>query len=76
MSMLFVSPIEDNSQLLNELDQITRDWTYKAARGECSWICSDCSCSFSEGMPNECPHGHERCTQIIQRDKNQAINQC
>lgn len=49
-----------------------RAWELKAARGECSWICGYCSQTFYEGMPNACPWGHQSCTDIIQRDKEEA----
>ena len=50
----------------------TREWTAKAARGECAWICSDYCCSFPDGMPDECEYGDQRCTDIITRDKANA----
>ena len=54
------------------LDKATRDWEMKAARGECSWVCPDCSTGFAKGMPDICIHGHQGCTDIIQRDKATA----
>lgn len=73
MNGFFVAPIEgDLAETINEIDRLTNEWTAKAARGECAWICSDCCCTFSEGMPNECAHGHQSCTDIIQRDKENA----
>lgn len=69
--------IADTSNLdatLSYMDKITNDWTMKAARGECGWICSDCCGSDHTGMPNECFHGLEWCTKIIQRDKKAANN--
>ena len=62
-------------ELTNTLEHMNtemREWTMQAARGECAWICADCSCSFSSGMPDECAHGHQRCTDIIMRDKANA----
>lgn len=50
-----------------------RVWTDQAARGECGWICSDCCCSDPKGMPDACFHGHQKCTEIIQRDKREAM---
>lgn len=58
---------------LSELNKITTEWNMKAAKGECSWICADCSCSFPEGMPDQCLHGHEKCTQLIIRDKQEGL---
>jgi hypothetical protein len=52
-----------------QLNEATRAWTRKAARGECEWICTDCGVSFSDGMPDQCEHGYDECTRIIQRDK-------
>lgn len=59
-------------ETIEAMDKAMNDWTDKAARGECGWICSDCCCSFPEGMPDECAHGHQKCTDIIQRDKAMA----
>lgn len=67
--MLFVT---NSADYIDEMNIITREWTDKAARGECSWICSDCGISCSDGMPDECPHGDQRCTDIIKRDKGRA----
>jgi hypothetical protein len=58
-----------------ELDKLTNAWTAKAARGECSWICSSCCTTFPAGMPDECAHGDQGCTAIIKCDKAKgAIN--
>ena len=54
------------------MDDLTNAWTLSAARGECGWICSDCCGSDPKGMPDECFYGHEKCTKIIQRDKQRA----
>lgn len=54
------------------MDSRMLDWTLRAARGECGWVCADCCQSFSEGMPDACCHGHESCTSIIKRDKELA----
>lgn len=62
----------DFKKQLESLDQRTREWEMKAARGECSWICADCCVTFPEGMPNACTHGHQSCTDIIQRDLRAA----
>ena len=45
------------------------DYTMKAARGECAWICSSCCGSDQRGMPDECFGGVQWCTDIITRDK-------
>ena len=60
---------------LEALNKATQAWTLKAARGECSWVCSDCCSTFPSGMPDACDHGDERCTEIIQRDKKEAHSQ-
>lgn len=52
-----------------------REYTARAARGECSWICSDCCMSESNGMPDKCIIGCERCTAIIKRDKREAMRE-
>ena len=59
----------NHEKLFSVMDSIFNDVTRKAARGECQWICSDCCCSFDDGMPDVCVHGYARCTEIIQRDK-------
>ena len=56
------------------LDNLTNEWTLRAARGECGWICSDCCMSFPDGMPDECAHGVQSCTDIIKLDKQIANN--
>lgn len=53
-------------------NRLTKEWTMKCARREEYWVCADCSCGFPEGMPDECVYGDERCTKIIQRDKQEA----
>ena len=58
-------------KFLDDLNKATQDWTMRAARGECEWICSDC-CSSESGMPDECFHGNQWCTDIIKRDKREA----
>lgn len=65
---------EPSPQFMDELNRATQDWTMRAARGECGWICADCCASFSEGMPDACEHGHDSCTSIIQRDKQRAVS--
>ena len=72
MSGIFVVPVNDLNKTLAEMDRITQEWTLRAARGECSWICSDCCVVFPDGMPNECVHGQQGCTNIIIRDKKEA----
>lgn len=67
--MLLVGTSEE---AISTADKMMQDWTAKAARGECGWICADCCCSFSDGMPDECLHGHQKCTDIIKRDKERA----
>lgn len=60
---------------ISQMDVLTREWTMRAARGECGWVCSDCCYTFNEGMPDECCHGNVRCTEIIQRDKLTAMSE-
>lgn len=57
------------------LNKATREWEMRAARGECGWVCADCCCTFPKGMPDACEHGHQYCTDIIQRDKREAAAQ-
>lgn len=72
---MFFVVADSDDQFLNKLNKDTIEWTNKAARGECPWVCADCSCSFQDGMPCECIHGDERCTRIIERDKQRALEQ-
>lgn len=60
---------------ISEMDRATREWADKAARGECAWICSDCCCTFNDGMPDKCLHGLQQCTDIIARDKLRAMEE-
>jgi hypothetical protein len=58
---------------LAPLNQSTRDWEMRAARGECAWICSSCCVTFPEGMPDRCPHSDDNgCTDLIKRDRAEA----
>lgn len=66
----------DANKLDNHIEGMNKsmqEWTAKAARGECGWICSDCCMSDPKGMPDECFHINPRCTEIIQRDKHEAL---
>lgn len=58
---------------ISAMDKATQEWTMRAARGECSWVCADCCFTFPEGMPDACEHGHQCCTNIIKRDKADAL---
>jgi hypothetical protein len=58
---------------ISEMDKATREWTQQAARGECGWVCSDCCYSWPNGMPDECEHVNQWCTDIIKRDKLSAM---
>lgn len=60
---------------ISDMDRVTREWTDQAARGECGWVCSDCCCTFNDGMPDECAHGLQACTDIIVRDKRNAMSE-
>jgi hypothetical protein len=64
--------LEDQISLM---DKLTNEWTMRAARGECAWICSDCCVMFPDGMPEACAHGIQQCTSIITRDKMSACKQ-
>jgi hypothetical protein len=63
----------DVEQQFESIDKATTEWTFKGARNECGWICCDCCICFPDGMPDSCAHGHQRCTDIIQRDKRNAM---
>jgi hypothetical protein len=68
--MIFIT--EQNNDTLEYMNQITRDWTHRCARGEEYWICADCGSGFPEGMPDKCAYDHQRCTEIIIKDKQLA----
>lgn len=57
---------------ISAMDKATQEWTMRAARGECAWVCADCCFTFHEGMPDACEHGHQGRTNIIKRDKAAA----
>jgi len=75
LAILSTSNKKEFDDFISDLNKSTLEWEMAAARGECGWICADCSCSFPEGMPDECIHGHESCTNIIKRDKERATNE-
>ncbi|MFV3289161.1 hypothetical protein ACNFBR_10510 [Pseudomonas sp. NY11955] len=68
-------PANKLPEYITALDQATRDWTDRAARGECPWVCADCCYTFNEGMPDQCCHGLQACTDIIKRDKLRAMRE-
>ena len=73
---LFFANAKDPAELAKTIDQMNQAmtaWTFQAERGECSWICSDCCASFPAGMPDECAHDNQKCTEIIKRDKADAL---
>jgi hypothetical protein len=65
----------DFEKPISAMDKVTREWEMRAARGECSWVCADCCSTFPAGMPDACDHGHQNCTDIIQRDKRAAAQE-
>lgn len=76
MSGIFFANVGDDKSLadaISHMDRVTREWEMRAARGECGWICSSCCDSYPKGMPDACGHGHQECTDIIQRDKRNAL---
>lgn len=71
---IFVAPVDETlPDTIETLNASMRDWTAKAARGECAWICCDCGMSFQDGMPDECAYKDQRCTDIIKRDKADSL---
>jgi hypothetical protein len=72
---IFIVATKDDAEVsaaIAHMDTVTREWEMRAARGECAWVCADCCITFPDGMPSECTHGHQGCTEIIQRDKADA----
>lgn len=65
---------DDFKPALEAMNKYTREWTMRAARGECAWVCASCSCTFPEGMPDKCEWDQQQCTDIIIRDKQRAEN--
>ena len=57
------------------MDKLMNEWTMRAARGECAWICSSCCMVFPDGMPDACAHDNQQCTNIIASDKHAACKQ-
>ena len=71
---IFIAPAGDDLQdTLSAMDAAMQKWTMRAARGECTWVCADCCCTFPDGMPDACVHGIQGCTDIITRDKTDAL---
>lgn len=68
-------PASEFPEYLDGMNKMMREWTDRAARGECPWVCADCCFTFNDGMPDSCCHGVEQCTAIIQRDKQRAMRQ-
>lgn len=66
---------KDLPEHISEMDKATREWTERAARGECGWVCADCCYTFNEGMPDKCEHGNQWCTDIIIHDKQRAMKE-
>jgi hypothetical protein len=52
MTIMFNLTVLPEETTIEAIDKMTLDWTMKAARGECAWICSDCCGHFPEGMPD------------------------
>lgn len=63
---------KEMAAVFTEMDRSMREWTMRAARGECAWVCADCCGVDNSGMPDECLHGQQWCTDINQRDKRNA----
>lgn len=72
---VIVSAGMPNENFMTALNKATRAWEIQAARGECGWVCADCCSSAPDGMPVECMHGLQWCTDIIQRDKREAAQE-
>lgn len=70
---VFIASADENlAATIDTMNKLTQEWTMRAARGECSWVCSDCCMTFPAGMPDACAHGQQVCTDIITRDKAEA----
>ncbi|WP_315136446.1 hypothetical protein [Achromobacter marplatensis] len=72
---IYIANTPDQESLdttLEAMNKATREWELKAARGECGWICAWCCSGFPTGMPDECDHGIQECTDLLKRDKAAA----
>ena len=56
----------EDSALTGKLFQMMRQLLKGKQLPPIPWICANCSCSFFE-MPSECPHGHQKCTDLLNR---------
>lgn len=70
-NIFFAAQNKALKETIQLMDTIMHHYTLKAARGESSWVCSDCCVVVPEGMPGTCPHGLQKCTSIIKRDKSE-----
>jgi hypothetical protein len=68
-------PASEFPAYLEVMNKEVREWTDRAARGECGWICSDCCCFDPKGTPDSCWWGNQQCTEIIKRDKLRAMRE-
>jgi len=68
---IFISA--DTPENLDGMNTAMKEYTLKAARGECAWVCSSCGASCAIGMPDACIGGDQSCTDIITRDKAEAF---
>ena len=65
MNGIFVHRGIPSATELESLNRQTHQWECDAAKGLTGWICADCGVSFPEGMPTQCLHGDQRCTDIM-----------
>lgn len=71
----FATPVSEEPVVFNSVETfsiLSDEWVLRAARGECSWICTRCLYSFEYGMPDACACGEAACTTYIRETKERA----
>lgn len=73
--MFFVTTETSKDETLEIMNKATFDWTMRCARGEEYWVCADCGVGCPDGMPDQCVYNDSHCTDIIIRDKKEALEE-
>jgi hypothetical protein len=72
---IFICDSTKRDEVFTDIDAFTCEWTMRAARNECEWVCASCSVTFPDGMPDKCEWDQQRCTDIITDNKKQAYEE-
>jgi hypothetical protein len=70
---IYLTTPDKVNEVLKDMGEEMRDYTDRAARKECAWICSSCGGLDSNGMPDECFGKDEWCNNVIKIDKARAF---